>query len=448
MSHEIEACVECTKQCLRFHGKKQTSSPSVAKFFKVMIGDQFSKVLYIPPKFSPMVSSLIGQKTFLEDSNGKKWETQISKLNVSFAFQQGWQLFASGHGLGVGDFLVFYYITGSHFVVDIYDKSGCQKLDFPVNISQKKRARRNRNYVDEGGTSHTVDIDSNSKQSPVIPTVSGSDIEISQSQFENNVAEVKMAMENHLNCEFVKRPQPVSQVRDMEDTNYIINRDIGDQHGKDRHILFDLSQFEMWGNNSGIDESKSGIVGDVRYYPDISAGLHIEAGLVNEHSAIEEVRTGALALAASKFEFVRNKNDTSLIDKLAAGSDKDTCNKIAGHPSTNTSATKPIRDEDDCTDMSNKIQRTKNSLSMPEIDKLVLSWKKRNSLARNNLSAQVKLTGISKSGGGPLTTSLSQCQSGETSKTIKKEAVEMTQSIHSWREEVTKVMEGGAQSEF
>lgn len=39
------ACVECTQKCLLDHGNKKKASPDVASFFKVMIGDRFSKLL-------------------------------------------------------------------------------------------------------------------------------------------------------------------------------------------------------------------------------------------------------------------------------------------------------------------------------------------------------------------------------------------------------------------
>lgn len=39
------ACVECTQKCLLDHGNKKKASPDVGSFFKIMIGDQFSKLL-------------------------------------------------------------------------------------------------------------------------------------------------------------------------------------------------------------------------------------------------------------------------------------------------------------------------------------------------------------------------------------------------------------------
>lgn len=39
------ACAECTRNCLLIHGKNKDPSSIVTSFFKVMIGDNFSKVL-------------------------------------------------------------------------------------------------------------------------------------------------------------------------------------------------------------------------------------------------------------------------------------------------------------------------------------------------------------------------------------------------------------------
>ncbi|XP_059657283.1 B3 domain-containing protein Os01g0905400-like [Cornus florida] len=137
MGCNLEACAECTENCLLIHGKKNDPSPTITSFFKVMIGDDFSKVMFLPPKFARTVSALVGQKTHLEDAIGRRWIVTVSKINGSIAFQKGWHGFSLDHDLEVGDFLVFNYIKGSHFVVQIYGKTGCHK---PV-FSEKSHGR-------------------------------------------------------------------------------------------------------------------------------------------------------------------------------------------------------------------------------------------------------------------------------------------------------------------
>lgn len=45
MRHKYKACAECALKCLQIHGKKEVGSPAFNSFFKVMIGQRFSKVL-------------------------------------------------------------------------------------------------------------------------------------------------------------------------------------------------------------------------------------------------------------------------------------------------------------------------------------------------------------------------------------------------------------------
>ncbi|KAJ4973737.1 hypothetical protein NE237_006911 [Protea cynaroides] len=134
-------CRECTKKCLSIHGKRDTSLTTTS-FFKVLIGDRFSEVLFIPPKFARTLSSVVGKKTYLEDSTGRCWSVKLATVDGLVAFGQGWDKFASDHILEAGHFLVFTYIFGSHFVVQIYDRSGCEKLQFShkENTSSRKKA--------------------------------------------------------------------------------------------------------------------------------------------------------------------------------------------------------------------------------------------------------------------------------------------------------------------
>ncbi|KAG5234219.1 B3 domain-containing protein [Salix suchowensis] len=166
MSSKVEACPMCTQSCLMTHGNKTNSRTLVSSFFKVLIGDMFSTILYFPPKFAPTVSSLNGQETFLEDSSGQRWKVKVSVLNDSFVLQEGWSEFASDHGLELGDFIIFNYIMGSHFEVHIYDKSACERLDFSE--------RRNQ----------------------TTPNLAGEEICRGQSKLKNHVLKAKMVAKN------------------------------------------------------------------------------------------------------------------------------------------------------------------------------------------------------------------------------------------------------------
>nr|GEX84073.1 hypothetical protein [Tanacetum cinerariifolium] len=43
-----EACEECTQNCITMHKQKKNPSPVATTFFKVMFGDDYSKVLSLP----------------------------------------------------------------------------------------------------------------------------------------------------------------------------------------------------------------------------------------------------------------------------------------------------------------------------------------------------------------------------------------------------------------
>ncbi|KAL4584823.1 hypothetical protein LXL04_009433 [Taraxacum kok-saghyz] len=128
MGPKAEACAECTQNCLLMHKKERIPSPVATTFFKVMFGDEYSKVLFLPPRFSHGVQEKAGKETWLEDSYGEKWKVKYTEIGDLLAFEEGWNTFCLDHRIKVGDFLVFHYIRESHFVVSMYGESG-----FPEN---------------------------------------------------------------------------------------------------------------------------------------------------------------------------------------------------------------------------------------------------------------------------------------------------------------------------
>lgn len=106
-----------------------------------------------------MVSHLTDQETYLEDSSGQRWRVGICNHNGSLAIRQGWHTFSSEHGLKMGDFLVFHYIQGQHFVVQIYGASGCQKINsYNGTRTGKKRLRINSTATSHDELSPEADI--------------------------------------------------------------------------------------------------------------------------------------------------------------------------------------------------------------------------------------------------------------------------------------------------
>ncbi|XP_049394901.1 B3 domain-containing protein Os01g0905400-like, partial [Solanum stenotomum] len=177
VNHPNEACELCTRTCLSIHGERDPS-PIVSSFFKVMIDDSFLQVLYIPPRFARLISHLMDQEIELENSTGQRWKVGISNHNGSLAIRQGWQTFSSEHGLKLGDFLVFHYIQGQHFVVQIYGMSGCQKINFyNGTCTGKERPRTNSTATSHDELSPATDINLREKKNstPLVTVVLVSD---------------------------------------------------------------------------------------------------------------------------------------------------------------------------------------------------------------------------------------------------------------------------------
>ncbi|KAM3247145.1 hypothetical protein T459_08244 [Capsicum annuum] len=160
MERENKACDGCKNDCRLIHGK------GVLSFFKVMIDKSFLKVLYFPPKFARSVSHLTDQKTYLEDSSGRRWMVRVCKHDGSLAIKQGWPEFSSEHGLKVGEFLVFHYVLGKHFIVQIFGTSACEKIKFCSDIGKgRKRARAYPEATNPVELLQTTAIDSVKKKS-------------------------------------------------------------------------------------------------------------------------------------------------------------------------------------------------------------------------------------------------------------------------------------------
>lgn len=193
----------------------------------------------LPPKVARIVL-LSDQKTFLEDSMGLRWEVEISSVNGSLSFQQGWNAFALDHDLQVGDFLVFNYILGSHFTVKIYGNSGCE-LKFFETLHPNKRKR---DHTD--GRCHAIVKSSMSKSGS--DTCAGSDAEISKRFNEvNGMKQALIITENASNHDDNnERSKRICKTEFSEEMSYMMNREYGDKQGGNRAHILDLFNLEMF----------------------------------------------------------------------------------------------------------------------------------------------------------------------------------------------------------
>ncbi|KVI00748.1 B3 DNA binding domain-containing protein [Cynara cardunculus var. scolymus] len=162
MVHVAEVCAECTQNCLLMHKKDKNPSPVATTFFKVMFGDEYSKVLFLPPRFAHSVRNMVGKATRLEDLSGEKWTVKFTMIDGFLAFEEGWNAFSTAHGLKVGDFLVFHYIMESHFVVLMYGQSGCPEIQhFGFNQHQMEDTRKKQRLVTDNTNSKPSNVNTN-----------------------------------------------------------------------------------------------------------------------------------------------------------------------------------------------------------------------------------------------------------------------------------------------
>ncbi|XP_073127307.1 uncharacterized protein [Henckelia pumila] len=209
----VVACDECTKNCITIHYLEQGGpSSTVSRFFKIMLGRNWSDVLYLPPKFARDVRCLLGQKAWIEDSNGQKWTVEFSLVDGALAFQEGWHKFVEDHQLEHGEVLVFNYTKHGHFVVQIYGLSACEIMDFNRGRKLPKKRFRSRQETVFQDESHQI-----------------------------------------RNMRF----NPTS--KNMEDPSCMLSRDSGKYEVEDREFLFDLSNFEMGKNSSVVENSDTSL---------------------------------------------------------------------------------------------------------------------------------------------------------------------------------------------
>lgn len=77
-------------------------------------------------------------KTSLECS----WNVKVRKSGRDVYFEDGWQKFLRDNSLGDCEFLLFNYDGKMHFTIQIFDKSGCERDDFPDTEQQNSTLLR------------------------------------------------------------------------------------------------------------------------------------------------------------------------------------------------------------------------------------------------------------------------------------------------------------------
>ncbi|KAL1829350.1 hypothetical protein ACET3Z_007762 [Daucus carota] len=137
------ACGECKHKDSLIHGKK---AAPVTTFNKILFGGyDISKDLCLPQKISQAIPNLVpGDKYILQDTNGQQWEVTLGiKDKIHWAFREGWNKFYEDHGLKTGYILAFHYTMDAPFVVEIFDRTGFEKINFPVATGKKRKTSEN-----------------------------------------------------------------------------------------------------------------------------------------------------------------------------------------------------------------------------------------------------------------------------------------------------------------
>lgn len=129
--------------------------------------------------------------------------------------------------------MVFNYVKGSHFVVQIYGKRACERINFNNGTCRpNKRSRRGTETVYQDAPIQTTYLNSRDKPSSATSVASGSEFQTRQTR--------KLgAKSDHGRLQVL--PIPIK----MEDPACMVNRDDGHYLGEDRNFLYDLSLFEM-----------------------------------------------------------------------------------------------------------------------------------------------------------------------------------------------------------
>ncbi|KAJ4716387.1 B3 domain-containing protein [Melia azedarach] len=97
-------------------------------FFKI-ISDGEVPVVRIPPKFLKHISKELSDKaTITVLSSGSSWNVEVGETRSGLYLQRGWQKFLRDNSLGDAEFLLFRYDGNMCFSVQVFEKSGCERV--------------------------------------------------------------------------------------------------------------------------------------------------------------------------------------------------------------------------------------------------------------------------------------------------------------------------------
>lgn len=112
-------------------------------FLEVFLPNFSSQRLNLPSKFIKHLENQTSGSISLTGPSGNTWDVKLIKHNDDMLFDDGWPTFVKDHYLECGDSLVFRYDGLSHFTVQIFDQSSCEKEEaFDAKCSQESTYSR------------------------------------------------------------------------------------------------------------------------------------------------------------------------------------------------------------------------------------------------------------------------------------------------------------------
>ncbi|XP_074330563.1 uncharacterized protein LOC141667832 [Apium graveolens] len=234
-----EACDECKEKCSLFHGNKSDPSPLITSFTKILFGNyDISKDLFLPRKITQAIPVLVaGDNCTLQDTNCQQWEVTLGTKDGRLAFREGWNKFYEDHGLKVGYVLAFHYIINSHFVVQIFNNTGFEKLNFPIANGKKRKRSEIDGNCNAVAECQNLSNHSTKKHNAALSGTSDSE---ARTHSQPMSKDKPLSLENE-NGKY----QLVASVTCDADPLYMINRDGISRQEEDRTPLLNFLNSEM-----------------------------------------------------------------------------------------------------------------------------------------------------------------------------------------------------------
>lgn len=260
---------------------------------------------FLPRKISQAIPVLVaGDNCTLQDTNCQRWEVTLGTKDGRLAFRDGWNQFYEDHGLKVGYVLAFHYIINSHFVVQIFNNTGFEKLKFPIANGKKRKRSEIDGNCNAVGECQNLSNHSTKKHNAALSGTSDSEARTHSQPISKDKP---LSLENE-NGKY----QLVATVDCDADPLYMINRDVISHHEEDRTPLLNLlnSEMQFGVEPDGISDKRSPFTNTLTESDAV-------AGNVNEKPVSAEVVGGEPPAEVAASTLSNNNNTSSERENVA-----------------------------------------------------------------------------------------------------------------------------------